>query len=86
MEQKVVESIALVKSSEYRRKILKAIGEELLTPSEIAKKVALRLNHVSTTLQTLKESGLVICLNEDARKGKLYKLTGLGKNVIDKYG
>jgi len=81
----VVEGIALVKSSEYRRKILKAIGDGILTPSEIAEKVGIRLNHVSMTLHSLKESGLVECLNEEARKGRLYRLTALGKNVIGKY-
>jgi predicted transcriptional regulator len=86
MEEKVVEGIALVKSSEYRRKILKTIGENILTPSEIARKIGIRLNHVSMFLHEMKNKGLVECLNEKAKKGRLYRLTGLGKNVIAKYG
>jgi len=86
MNKKLVEGIALVKASDYRRKILKAIGDNIITPSEIAEKVGIRLNHVSMTLHSLKENGLVECLNEDTRKGRLYRLTALGKNVIAKYG
>ena len=85
MEEKLIQGIALIKASEYRRKILKSIGEDIVTPSEISEKVGIRLHHVSTFLHGMKENGLVECLNEKARKGRLYKLTSLGKNVIAKY-
>lgn len=81
----MIQAISLIKSSEYRHKVLKAISNEILTPSEIAKKVGLRLNHVSMVLTNLKESNLVKCLNEDAKKGRLYQLTELGKNAIAKF-
>ena len=53
-------------------------------PSEIAKEVKIRLNHVSMFLKDLKLNGLVECLNEETRKGRLYQLTKLGKDVITK--
>ena len=80
----MVTAISLLKSSEYRLKIIKAIGKEMVTPSEIAQKIGIRLNHVSTFLKELKENNLVKCLNEDTRKGRLYELTELGQNAIDK--
>ena len=79
-------AISLIKSSEYRHKVLKAIGDEVITPSEIARKVNLRLNHVSMVLTDLKDKKLVKCLNEETKKGRLYQLTELGKNAIAKYG
>ena len=82
----MINAISLIKSSEYRQKVLKAIGVEILTPSEIAKKVDLRLNHVSMVLTDLKDKKLVKCLNEETKKGRLYELTELGKNAISKYG
>lgn len=82
----MINAISLIKSSEYRQKVLKAIGNEVLTPSEIAKKVDLRLNHVSMVLTDLKDKKLVKCLNEETKKGRLYELTELGKNAIAKYG
>jgi len=82
----MINAISLIKSSEYRHKVLKAIGDEVVTPSEIARKVDLRLNHVSTVLTDLKDKKLVKCLNEETKKGRLYQLTELGKNAIAKYG
>ena len=82
----MINAISLIKSSEYRHKVLKAIGNEVITPSEIARKVDLRLNHVSTVLTDLKDKKLVKCLNEETKKGRLYQLTELGKNAIAKYG
>ena len=84
MQKEMVTAISLLKSSEYRLKIMKAIGKDTVTPSEIAEKIGIRLNHVSTLLKELKENNLVKCLNEDTRKGRLYELTGLGQNAIDK--
>jgi len=85
MQKQMIDGIALVKSSEYRHKILKSIGNEMKTPSEIAKAVKIRLNHVSMFLKELKEHGIVECLNEDTKKGRLYQLTKLGKDVIAKF-
>jgi len=82
----MINAISLIKSSEYRHKVLKAIGNEVITPSEIARKVDLRLNHVSAVLTDLKDKKLVKCLNEETKKGRLYQLTELGKNAIAKYG
>ncbi|MBI2522878.1 MarR family transcriptional regulator [Candidatus Woesearchaeota archaeon] len=84
MEKGMVKAISLLKSSEYRSKIIKAIGNDTLTPSEIAQKINIRLNHVSIFLKELKENSMVKCLNEESRKGRLYELTTLGKNAIDK--
>jgi len=84
MQKGMVTAISLLKSSEYRLKIIKAIGKDTVTPSEIAKKIGIRLNHVSMFLKELKENNLVKCLNEDTRKGRLYELTELGQNAINK--
>ena len=80
----MVTAISLLKSSEYRLKIMEAIGNNTLTPSEIANKINIRLNHVSFFLKELKGKKLLKCLNEENRKGRLYELTGLGKNAISK--
>jgi len=84
MQKGMVTAISLLKSSEYRFKIIDAIGNDTLTPSEIADKTKIRLNHVSMFLKELKENNLVKCLNEDTHKGRLYELTETGKNAINK--
>ncbi len=84
MQRGMVTAVSLLKSSEYRLKIIQAIGDDTLTPSEIANKINIRLNHVSLFLRELKDKKLVKCLNEEIRKGRLYELTELGKNAINK--
>ena len=84
MQKGMVTAISLLKSSEYRLKIIKAIEKNTVTPSEIAEKIGIRLNHVSMFLKELKENNLVKCLNEDTRKGRLYELTELGQDAINK--
>ena len=84
MEKDMVNAVSLLKSSSYRLRIVKAIGDGTLTPSEIAKKIDIRLNHVSMFLRELKDNKLVKCLNERNRKGRLYELTALGKNAYRK--
>ncbi len=84
MQKRMITAISMLKSSGYRLKIIKAIGKDTITPSEISKKTGIRLNHVSMFLKELKENNLVKCLNEDARKGRLYELTELGKNAINR--
>ena len=84
MQKGMVTAVSLLKSSEYRLKIIQAIGNNTLTPSEIANKINIRLNHVSLFLKELKDKKLVKCLNEESRKGRLYELTELGKNAIGK--
>jgi len=84
MQKGMVTAISLLKSSGYRLKIITAIGKDTITPSEIAEKTGIRLNHVSMFLKELKENNLVKCLNEGTRKGRLYELTELGQNAINK--
>ena len=80
----MITAISLLKSSDYRLKIIQAINGDTLTPSEIANKTKIRLNHVSMFLKELKEKKLVNCLNEENKKGRLYELTKLGKDAINK--
>ena len=57
-----------------------------LTPSEISQKTKLRLNHVSNFLKDLKNNKLILCLNDEDKRGRLYQITELGKRVIKENG
>ena len=46
--------IGYVMASEYRQNIIKCIGTTIKTPSNIAKEIDLRTNHVSNVLKDLK--------------------------------
>ena len=83
MERGVIKGISLLKNSDYRKKILGVLAEiKYMTPSEIAKATDIRLNHISNFLNDLKTHGLISCLNEDEKRGRLYQITGLGNKVV----
>ena len=82
----IFDLVGYIMASDYRTKILKSIGESMKIPSAIAEEIGLRTNHVSNVLKDLKDKNLVVCLNEDARKGRLYKNTDLGLEVLNYIG
>lgn len=51
-------------------------------PSQIAKDTGIVQNHISNTLRQLKEHDLVECINPEVRKGRLYRLTDKGDEIV----
>ncbi len=83
MNKELIKGISLLKNSDYRKRILESLSDvSYLTPSEIAQKTKIRLNHVSNFLKDLKDNKLIICLNDEEKRGRLYKITRLGGRVI----
>ena len=82
-EIKLYEILGYIKVSPNRTNTLKSIGSELKIPSEIARDTDVRTSQVSAALKDLKKQGLVICVNEEVRKGRLYKCTDLGLRIIE---
>ena len=70
-------------ASKYREKTLEYLNKKMGTPSLISDNTGIRRQHISNTLVDLKEKGLVECLNEGVRKGKLYKITNKGKEALE---
>lgn len=81
-DEKKYKIIGYVIASKYRLNILKSLNDTVKTPSLIAKDIDLRTNHVSNVLKDLKEKNLVVCLNEEAHKGRLYKNTDLAIEIL----
>lgn len=73
---------AYVLISSYREKTVKILFDnDAMTPKFIALNAGFRQNHVSTVLADLKKKNIVVCINEEVRKGRLYKLTELGEEI-----
>ena len=86
MSQKDDELLKLtsyVEISKYREKTLKSIGNNVKIPTNIAKDSGIRKNQISKVLSELKSKEIVECINEEARKGRLYRLTDTGKEVLE---
>lgn len=81
-DEEMWEIIGYVKVSSIRLEILKSLQTTFLMPSEIAKLTGYRTTQISNALHDLKERELVECMNEDARKGRIYQNTELGLAIL----
>lgn len=83
MDDELLRKYAYVISSTYRVRVIEGLDGEVLIPSKISKKIDLESKFVSKALRELKDRGLVECVNEEYRKGRLYRLTSEGEGVIE---
>ena len=68
--------------SENRSKVYFYLVEnEIGMPVFIANEVGIRKNHISKFLSELKKENIVECINPEAHKGRLYRLTNYGIEV-----
>lgn len=81
MDDETLKKYAFVMISSYRVKTIKALSDSESIPTKIAKDSGIRRNHISKVLRELKEIGAVECINEEAKKGRLYRLTDVGEEI-----
>ena len=81
MEKHLFDAYSSIISSEAKINIILVLHKKILTPKRISQLTNKRINHISTYLTQLKKNNIVICLNEEMKKGRLYKLTELGNKV-----
>lgn len=61
---------------------MKSLDGKTKIPSQIAKDSDIIQNHISATLKQLKEHELIECINPDVKKGRLYRLTDKGDELV----
>lgn len=76
------ELIGRIKSSEWRLKVLKILNAGMKLPSELSKEANISSSHISEVLGDLDEMKLIECKNPTLRKGKIYAITKLGKDIL----
>ena len=84
IDDETLKIYAYVNISSYRVKTVKALKNEVKTPTAIAKDSGIRPNHISKVLRVLKDANVAECLDESVRKGRLYRLTDLGEKIVEK--
>lgn len=62
---------------------MKALEDNVKIPSVIARDSGIKTNHISKVLSELRAHGLVECINPEVRKGRLYRLTDIGEEVVE---
>lgn len=78
------ETFDFVQRSTYRQRVLAALEDNVLMPTEISERSGIKTNHVSKVLSELKSKDLIEIINPEARKGRLYRLTSVGDEIVDK--
>ena len=81
MDEETLKIWSYVNISSYRLKVVQSLQNEVKTPTKIADDTGIRTNHLSKVLKDLKSVGVAECVNEEARKGRLYRLTDKGEIV-----
>ena len=84
LSDEMLKEMSYVKISKYRTKVMKSLDGDVKIPTAIAKDSEIRPNHISKVLAELKAHELVECINPEVRKGRLYRLTDLGKVIVKK--
>ena len=79
----MLKKIAYVNISSYRNRTVKALKDEIRTPTEIARNTGINRSHMSNVLRELKNCEIVECVNEEVRKGRIYRLTSTGEEIAD---
>ena len=82
LSDEMLTEMSYVNISKYRTKVMKTLEGEVKIPTVIARDSEIRTNHVSKVLSELKAHELIECINPDARKGRLYRLTDKGDELV----
>ena len=76
--------ISKTKSSSYRKNILILLHKKEMTPRELEKETKIKISHISRALKELSKLGLVKCLTPSIRRSKIYSITKLGGDILEK--
>ena len=81
MENKLLVIYSWIKSGSQRQKIIKSL-KDIKTPKDIQNETKLKFSNISDCLNSFKERKIVNCLNLQMKKGRIYELTNLGKQIL----
>ena len=83
MDDNLLVKLAYINVSSYRAKATKALKGDVKTPTKLAAETGIRRNHISKVLRELKDVGVAECVNEEAHRGRIYRLTDVGEEIVD---
>ena len=84
IDDETLKKYAYVSISSYRKKAVKSLKDDVKMPMEISRDTGIRKNHISKVLRELKDCGVAECINEEVRRGRLYRLTEIGEEIVDR--
>lgn len=76
------ELLLFLERSELRVQILKSLNQSSQTPNTLLRRIKYYKQPLSKYLKSLKEKGLIVCLNEDEKMHRVYTITPKGRKYL----
>ena len=76
-----VEDLSWIKAGRRRIQTIEYIANGHKTPRDVARATGMSTTHASKIVKAMEGRGIVECLNPDAKRGKIYRLTRKGRNL-----
>jgi predicted transcriptional regulator len=77
------DNISFILKSKHRQNLLQ-LHNKPKTPTQLAKIMKTSLANISLKLADLTDKGLIECINPNDLKGRIYRITQKGINVLKK--
>ena len=74
--------VGYIKRSKNRQEVLRVLSIPL-SPSDVSKKLKISLTHASKILRELNSEGIVKCLNDDLKVGRIYQKNKIADEIMD---
>ena len=81
MNEKIIGLIGYVLMADSRKKIMEVLLGKYATPFGLATTCDMSISLSNMTLKSLKEKGLVKCIDYSSKRHKIYCLTDMGAEV-----
>ncbi|MFX0121784.1 MAG: winged helix-turn-helix domain-containing protein [Promethearchaeota archaeon] len=75
--------VSYVKRSKNRQKLVKELAVKPNFPSELVKNLQISFSIVSKNLRSLQNKNIVICFTPNEKKGRLYSLSDIGRDIVN---
>lgn len=75
--------VGRITRSTYRTKVLRILMTGNKTNKQLAGETGIDKGNISKTISYLQKHGLVECLNPDLTRGKIFAVTGKGKEIVE---
>ena len=73
---------SIVERSRHRKRVFKILNKPK-TPTQLAKDLDINLGYISNILISLLERNLIVCLNPDEKRHRLYEWSEKGKELFE---
>lgn len=82
MDKALIRDISFIIRSKRRYLVLSELKNGLQIPTSLSKKLNMNKSSVSVILKDLVEKNMIQCVNFEAKRGRIYKITDYGNELL----